>query len=161
MGMILDRIEKTGNMSDMKEVAGLRNVAAHVIQHLNILAQDKSQAERVKKYGDTLAKFGNLIKGLEQRLAEQGAGTMDETQAKIQEKMMLAQVNAEIKQGKAAQQMKQKDEQFLANQARENAALQNKLQQDLAVTEIEANKIDVIAAAEIRKKLNEPPKPQK
>lgn len=152
LGSVIERIVKTGNMTDIKEVYGLKNLATHISQNIGILAQDRAETQRVKKYGDALGEFVNLIKGFEQRLMEQqpqqGNG---EAQARIQEKLILAETNARIKEASSQQKLKQKDEAFIADQARKNASLQNELMRDSQKTAVDVEAKDIETAAEIRR----------
>lgn len=155
LSMVLDRISKTTNMADAKEIYGLKNLVSHISQNISLLAQDKAEAEKVKNYGDALNQFVNLIKGLEQRFMEQEMsqqnGNLSEGDAKIQERLLLAQTNAKIKEDNNQQKLRQKDEAFLADQARKNAALQNDLKRGLDEATLDVEVADIKTAAEIRR----------
>lgn len=159
MGAVIKRIQSGDNVGTRQEVEGLFNVAQHMAEHLSILAQDKSQKERVKKYGDTLGKFMNLVKGFSQRIQEQsgqqGPELTPEAQAKIQSALILAQTQARIKEESAAQRRQQKDADFQARQARDAQAHSVALGKQLQETKIAAAAKDLETAAEIRRKAME------
>lgn len=159
------RIEQTGGMATQQEIIGLQNVAQHIGQHVEIIAQDKNEKQRVKQYGDALGKLMNMVKAYAQRLQEQqqqqagNGGLPPEALAKIQSATILAQTNAKIKEAKAAQQMQHKDASFAAGEQRKNVQLQQDLQRDLAQTNVDIAAQDLTTQAEIVRQGRKPQKP--
>ena len=58
-------------MADIKTIQGLQNMANHIAQHIQIIAEDPNEKQRVKVYGDQMGKMMNLVKAMAQRLVEQ------------------------------------------------------------------------------------------
>lgn len=163
---VIARIEGTTKMATQAEIIGFQSVARHIGEHIQILAQDKNEKQRVKKYGDALGKLMNMVKAYAQRLQEQqaqdqaGAGGLPpEAMAKIQSATILAQTNAKIKEAKAAQQMMHKDTSFKAGEQRKNVQLQQDLQRQIAETQTDIAATDLTTQAEIIRQGRKPQKP--
>jgi len=141
MATVIQRIEQSGGMASEEQIIGLQTVAQHVSQHIGIIAQDEEEKQRVKQYGDALAKMGNMVKAYVQRLQEQkakrnGQAQIDpETQAKIQGTIITAQAKAKNmreshgirtaqKQVQFDQTMKQKAEQHRQDLTQKAAEIQ-------------------------------------
>lgn len=105
MAMVIQRINQSGGMASPKDITGLTNMAQHISQHIAIIAQDKNEKQRVKKYGDAIGQLMNFVNAYQQRLqqamqkqAQQGNGQQNaELQAKLQ--AQNAQAQAKIQQG--------------------------------------------------------------
>lgn len=71
MASIIKRIEQlqSGNAT-IDEIIGLQNMAGHIAQHIQLIARDKAEKERVRKYGDDLKNLMNMVKAYQQRLQE-------------------------------------------------------------------------------------------
>lgn len=163
---VIARIEGTTKMATQQEIVGIQSVAAHIGEHVKILAQDKNEKQRVKQYGDALGKLMNFVKAYSQRLQEQQAeqqggngGLPPEAMAKIQSATILAQTNAKIKEAKAAQQMQHKDASFQAGEQRKDAQLQQDLQRQLQETQVDIAATDLTTQAEIIRQGRKPQKP--
>lgn len=126
MGMIIKGIEAQGGMTTPEKVVGLQTMAQNIQMHIAKIAEDAEEKARVKKYGDILGKFMNLVKAYAQRLAERqqanGENGVDpETKGKIQSMVILAKTKAAIKAKEAEQKMKlnqQKHQLGMANEVR-------------------------------------------
>lgn len=139
MAFKIQMIEQGGGMADPKELMGLQNMANHISQHIQILAQDKNEKQRVKKYNDALSGFMNRLKAYAQRLQEmaqksqqngQGNGQMDpKDQAKIQATVMTAQAKAKLAAESHAQRTAQRQLQFEQQMKQDQQRAQMDLQQ--------------------------------
>lgn len=94
MAQVVKKIEASGGMATAEQISGLQNVAQHVTQHMQILAQNPAEKSRVRQYGKELGQLMNLVKAYAQRLQEQmqkqaqaqaqgNGGVPPEAQAKI------------------------------------------------------------------------------
>ncbi len=112
-------IQNTGENGDIKTVQGLGNMAQHISQHIQIIAQDPNEKQRVKQYGDQLGKMMNLVKAMGQRLQEQmqeqqqnGQQLDPETQAKVQGQVLQSETKAKLASESHAQRTAQRQLQF-------------------------------------------------
>lgn len=137
MAMKVQQIMQTGGVGTPQDVIGLMNAGTYVSQHIALLAQDESEAQRVKQYGDMLGKIGNEVKGFAQRQAEAAAqqnGHQDpETQAKVAAIAMTTQAKVQAKQLTDAQKLAHKEQAFRQKQAME----MEKTRADMFVTGME------------------------
>jgi hypothetical protein len=127
MAAVVQKDMQQGGMATPQEITGLQTMAAHIAQHLQILAQDPTEKARVKQYGDALGKLMNQVKAFAQRLQEamqkqaqaNGNGGVDgETKAKIAAEMMKAQVKAKNQRESHAQRTAQRQLQWEMEQQR-------------------------------------------
>lgn len=116
LGMLtasVERIKQTDNMGTPQDIAGFSAVIQDIQNHINLLAADEANNERVKQYGDHLGQLVNDIKGFAQRQqqAQESAAAQSqqnpEAIAKAEATAMLAKLKAEIDSSKAAQKMEQ------------------------------------------------------
>lgn len=122
------QIMKTGGLGTPQQLIGLHMAAIYVGQHIQIIAQDPNEKQRVKQYGDVLGKLMNEVKAMEQRqqeMAEQSAssnGDMPpEVKGKVAAEVIKAQAKAKIQTESAAQRRKHRDLDFIATQKRQDA----------------------------------------
>ena len=117
MAFVIQKIEAKGGMATQDQITGLQNMAQHITQHIQIIAQDKGEKERVKKYEDALGGFMNRVKAYQQRLMQaqqkqaqqNGKGGPDpEAMAKIQSQSMLAKNKMNLARESHAQKAAQK-----------------------------------------------------
>lgn len=139
MQSVIGRIEESGGMATAQEILGLQNVANHLQQHMQIIAQDESQQQRVKQYGDSLGKMMNMVKAYGQRLQEQ---MQKQAEASQVDPAAMAKVQAEqaklgMEQAAHAQDMIQRQQEFEADQKRKNAEFLQRLQQESAKTQVD------------------------
>ena len=124
MAVKMQQIEQRGAMATQEEIIGLQNMAQNIGEHIQIIAQDENEKGRVKNYGDTLGKLGNVLKGYMQRLQEQQQqaaqqqGGDPELQAKLQAKIIEAQAKAANTRESHAQRTAQRQTQFEMEQER-------------------------------------------
>jgi len=126
-------------------------------QHIDIIAQDENERQRVKQYGDVLGKIGNEIKGMAQRLQEQmqkqqqaGPQTDPELESKIMAQQKLADAKVENNKNASAQRTAQKQIAFEKEQMRKDAQLQAELQREQQRTAVELKLGDVTAANQLQ-----------
>lgn len=113
MALVVKRIEAGGQMATPQELTGLQNLALHIHNQIQLLAQDKRTAPLAKKYDTELGQLSNMVKAYAQRLAEQakqGQGQqMDPAdQAKIQAIIMQAKVKTQLAAQSHAQKTAQR-----------------------------------------------------
>lgn len=120
--------EQSGQLPDPKELFGFQNVAAHITQEIEVVAQDKNEKQKVAAYGQALGEITNLIKAQMQRLQEamaeqqgqNGQGGMDpKDMAKIQAIQLQAQAKAENTRQSHAERTAQRQIKFELEQKRE------------------------------------------
>lgn len=120
MAHIIQGAQQNGGMADMKTIQGLQNMANHIAQHIQIIAQDPNEKQRVKVYGDQLGKMMNLVKAMAQRLVEQmkqqqqqqGQQGDPAAKAKVEATMLQAQTKAKLSSQSHAQKTAQRQIQF-------------------------------------------------
>jgi hypothetical protein len=119
MAHIIQGAQQQGGMTDIKTIQGLQNMANNIAQHIQIIAQDPAEKQRVKQYGDQLGKMMNLVKAMAQRLVEQmqkqqGQGEQGDPQAraKMQATIIQAQTKAKLSSQSHAQRTAQRQIQF-------------------------------------------------
>ncbi len=129
------RVGKT--IPTMEQLMGMNNIANHVQQHIEIIAQDKAEGQRVKTYGDQLGKIQNVLKGFAQQVAEQqkaaaqnGAQMDPETQAKIQSTQAMTQAKVEANKIAHSQKTAQRSISFEREEVRKDEELKAKIQRD-------------------------------
>lgn len=137
MTIIVQRLEKSGGMASEEQIVGLANTYQHALQHIQIVGQDKNEAELVKKWVDALSKIMSLVQAYAQRLQEQqqsqgGQGMDPELMGKLQSMVITEKSTAKIKEAQAAQKFQHNDAKFQAQQLREDA----KLRADIAAKDL-------------------------
>lgn len=159
MAAVIQRIEGTGGMATPQELAGLQNVAQHIGQHLQILAQDKNTKQAVRQYGDELGQLMNLVKGYGQRLAEQqqaqaqqGNGGLDpKDAAKIQGQMLMAKVKADNAAKSHASRTAQKQLSWEREEMRKEQQHALDMRRQMHQTRVDTASQDLVTAATIRR----------
>ena len=163
LGMVIQKIEQRGGMATPEEITGLQNVAQHIAQHIQIIAQDKNEKQRVKQYGDELGKAMNMVKAYVQRLQEaqqkaaeaqqQGNGGMDPKDvAKVKGMQLQAQAKAENTRESHAQKTAQKQAQFSLDvqrkQQEHEQAMAQKQQEDALELQKQEQQLQIDMARE-------------
>lgn len=114
LALRVQMIEQKGGMATPDELMGLNNLAMMIQQQIALVARDKNEKARVKKYGDDLKNLTNMLKGYAQRLAEQAkkqaaqAQPDPAAQAKIQTMTMAAETKAKLAADSHAQKTAQR-----------------------------------------------------
>ena len=143
MATVIQRIQSSGGMADMRDLAGLQNLAGVSVQgqpipdqslnasnvrtHLALFAQHESPETKakVKQYGDGLGKLMNFVKAAAQRLQEQttkgngsGQPVVDpKDKAKVAGQLMIAKAKAQNLRESHATRTAQREVQFRQQQA--------------------------------------------
>jgi hypothetical protein len=159
MAMIVGRIQKSGGMAKPEQLVGLQAVGQTIGEQIQIIAQDKSQQDRVKKYSDALGKIMNLVKAFAQRLQQQmkaaqqnGNGQMDpKDKAKVQAIMLQAKVKAKNAADSHAQRTSQRQVQWEMEEKRKQQEHQLDLAKDVREHHHDIAAKDIQTAAEIRR----------
>jgi len=155
MANVVTRIQNTDNMGTPQEVIGLNTVAQNVEQHIQIMASDPSNKQKVKLSQDALSQLTNEVKGFQQRQqeAQQAAQSQSaqnpEVQAKIQAVAQQAQVKMGVTHATAQQKMQQKEAAFEQKQAHQQQAFEQKLLQSEATFRSEMEKMITDAKAQL------------
>lgn len=147
---------------NMEDVQGTANMANHIGEHIGLIAQDKNEKERVKRYTDQLSQITNIIKQQAKAMSEaqqqqegQQGGPDAETQAKIQTMMLQAQTKAKNTSDAHAQRTAQRQIQFELQQQQAQQRAEFDLQKQRAESQIQLQAKAADAAISTRKKANQ------
>jgi len=152
MELVVNKVLQQGGVPSQDTLFGLENMAQHVEAHIQIIAQNKEEAQRVKQYTDVLGKMQNEMKAFSQRIQEQmqaqqqqnGNGGPDpETMAKIQGTIITAQAKAKNADDSHARKTAQRQITFEQKTAQDQVKSQLELQ-----TQAAKDKLDLIKAAQ-------------
>lgn len=148
---VVARIEQQTNLATNNELVGLQTVAQYVGALVQQIQQDPANAPKAKQIGTALMEITNILKGFQQRLAQQAAAAQPnpEDAAKVQGMVLQAQTKNQIAQANAAQKLQHKNQAFEAEQARKNAALLQDEQRKSVQTGAEIHRNHVQTKAEI------------
>jgi hypothetical protein len=129
LAMVIAKAQKQGGMATQDEITGMGALAQHISQHIQIVAQDEHEKERVTNWGKALGKLMNLVKAMAQRLQEQqkkqseaqaqGGGVDPKDKAKIQGMLMISDAKAKNARESHAQKTAQRQLQWEMEQKRE------------------------------------------
>jgi len=129
LALMLQAAEQNGNMAAPEQIVGWTNMAQHIGQFLGVMASNDEDKPKVRQYGDALGQLMNLVRGFAQRLQEQmqqqaASGNADpkmqETMAKIQSDMLVAQQKIKNMEISHAQRTAQKQVQFEMEEQRKD-----------------------------------------
>lgn len=140
LGAVVKRVEDSGGVATWNEIVGMVNLGDHIEQHIQILAGDPEQKQRVKQYEDALGRLMNMVKAYRQRFDEaqkaqqQAQGGPDPADAaKLAAQQAQSQAKIESGRESHAQRTSQRQVQWEMEQRREqerhNADLQRQEQQ--------------------------------
>lgn len=156
MGAMVKKLEfqrANGFDLEMDDIMGLQNMAGHIGEHIQMIAQDRNEKERVKRYGDALGNLMNLVKAFGQQVMEehqaQNQGGDPEVAGEIKKKLILAQTDAQIKAAAAKQKMDMKQAQFEQRQIQSAQNHQISIGKEVQKTKAEIARTDALTAAEI------------
>lgn len=136
--------ESGQQMPTAPQVLGFQNVLAFIEGYLQRIAQDESMMPFVTQIQEDLGLISNSVKALEQQVMEQqeamqqNGGMSPEAQAKIVDAGIVAETKGRIAEATAAQKLDQKQQQFVANEARKDAQTSAEIQRKLIMTKVEA-----------------------
>jgi len=124
MAGVVQRIEANTNLATPAEVIGLQTVEQYIGRLIQQIGQSKQNSQIAAKLGHDLGQLSNIVKGFAQRAAEQqGAGNDQRVQMlEMQLKLKNAELDAALKQ-----------QQFVADQQRDNAKTAAEIQRGNAV----------------------------
>src|SRR5262249_45524190 len=100
------------------QINGMQNIYQHILQHIQIVAQDENEKQRVVEWQKQLAKLMNYVKAFAQQLQQkqqaqqQSNGGDQETAAKIRAQIITAEAKAKNTRESHAQRTVQKQLQF-------------------------------------------------
>ena len=159
MAIIVGRIQKSGGMAKPEQLVGLQTVAQTIDEQIQIIAQDKGQQERVRKYSDALGKIMNLVKAFAQRLEQamkaaqgNGNGQMDpKDKAKAEAIVIQAKVKAESSSTAHAQKTAQRQVSWENDETRKREQHDLEMQEQRQLLQTEIASEDIRTAAEIRR----------
>ena len=144
---------------DGDKLMGMFNVIQHIGQHIQIIAQDKNEKQRVLGYQNAITGVSNQLKAFAQQIAEQqqaqsGGGVDPELGAKIQAQIITAQAKAQNTRESHAQRTAQRQVQFEHEQQRKDVEFSSDLQrrnlQASQELEIEKKRADIALEKERR-----------
>lgn len=148
LSAIIQKIEMAGGNADEATIVGLKNVDSHIAMHIQMLAQDPNEKERVKQYADDLGRLMNLVKAYEQRLAQQqqqaGPQLSPEAISKMASEKIVAEAKAANMRESHAQRTAQRQIQWEMEQGRK----QDEHNQQMRNTQNEAALNAMIKTAE-------------
>ena len=151
----IQQIEGNGSMATQDEIVGLQNTLAHVGQHIEIIAQDETQKDRVRGYQDAIGKISNVIKGYVQRLQEQGAQGQGQPApdpkdaAKAEVMVIEAKTKAKLAAESHAQKTAQRAVQFQMTQQQKAEAHQQQMASETHRTEVNVSLESMRAAQQL------------
>lgn len=151
LALMVHEIETQGGMTTAEKIKGFQNVAKHISEQIQLIAQDPEEKDRVKEMGDHLGKIMNLVKAYQQRLEQQmkkaaqqngnGAGGIDaETQAKLKGKLLIDQAKAANMRESHGARTAQKQIQWELDQKRKQEEHKIELQREAEKHHVEMGK---------------------
>jgi len=136
-----------------ERITGLVNVAHHIEQHVQVLAQDASARERVRGYQALVNQVMQQLKAYAQRVTEMeqagSQGQMSDAQAKIIGMQQIAAAKAEIMGKTADVKLEHKDAAFIAEQKRKDAQTTFEIQRKSALTHADVAAKDLTTTADL------------
>ncbi len=118
--LLVAKAKQRGGMATAEQIEGMQRIAQNIVEHIQVIAQDKNEKQRVKQYGDVLAKAMNEIRAMAQRLQQQmqqqnghqGDGMDPKDKAKIAATIMHQKTKDELAAKSHGQRTAQKQIQF-------------------------------------------------
>lgn len=145
---VVQAVLQGGGVGTPEQAHGLDGAALYTQAYIDMLAQDRTQKDKVTAYGKQLGKLMNEVKAMHQRQeqamkkAQQGNGGPDpEAMAAIQAKAAETQVKLEGKKAADKQKLDHKQQAFEADQQRKNMGALGDVQRDSMKATVEAHKI--------------------
>jgi hypothetical protein len=161
MALIVQRIEQQqGSMAKPEQLQGLQMVGQTIGEQLQIIAQDKTQKERVRQYSDALGQMMNMVKAYGQHLQqamEQAAQQNGQQQidpkdlAKIQGMQLQAEAKAANTRESHAQRTAQRQVQWEAEQRRKQDEHNMDMRRQAVELQTDVTATDLETAADIRR----------
>jgi hypothetical protein len=167
LGMLVDRTMQANNPTPEK-LMGFGNVAEYIGAHIQILASDENEGERVKEYGDALGKIGNEVKAMTQQMEQQQQaqqpqnGEVEKEKIKLEAMKLATNVKIENSReshaAKTAQKQttwefmmkqKQQDHEFEMEKQRQQHDLD--MQKQLHQTQVDDDATSIITSGELKR----------
>lgn len=156
MGGVVQGVMQGGGVGTPQQAHGLDGAELYTQAYIQMLAQDKTQKERVTAYGKALGKLMNMVKAMHQRqdeqtkAAQQKNGQDPETMAKIQGKQAETAIKLKGKQASDAlkltskqkadsQKLQHQQQSFQAEQKRKNIETLGDVTRDTMMATIQAH----------------------
>lgn len=146
MALIISQGQKSGNMLPIKDITGLQNIAAHIAQHIQIIAKDEHAQQVARQFSDQLGKLMNEVKGFASRLQQameaqqksNGNGQMDPKEmAKLQAQQMQNQAKIQNTRESHAQRAAQKQIGWEKEESRKDQQHQLDMQRQVEQTRLD------------------------
>lgn len=149
MAMVLKNLQ-SGTPSP-HDIAGAANIGQTIGQWINLLAQDKTQAAKVKQYGATLADLNRAVDEIGKQVQPAANNGVDPvTQAKVAGVTLQAQTKAQLTQAAGQQKLQQKEVAFQQKTVQTQQKHRQSLQQQLDAASVDTATTDLKTAADIR-----------
>jgi hypothetical protein len=140
LGMSVQRVMQTDHMGTPQQLLGFQMVAQYISQHLQLMAQDKREKQRVRQYADVLKRIMNEVKGMAQRqqqAAQQQAPPDPREMAKLQSAAQMHQIKLQGKQQQDQQKLQHKQLSFRQDQQHKEMQTRAEIQRKNALTAAE------------------------
>lgn len=159
LAIVVGRIQKTGGMAKPEQLIGIQTVVKTIEEQIQIIAEDKTQQARVRKYSDALGKIMNLVKAFAQRLQQQmkaaaanGENGQDpKDKAKAEAIVINAKVKADAASTSHAQKTAQRQVSWEADEKRKQQQHELDMQAERQQLEADIKATDIETAATIRR----------
>lgn len=154
--------QQGGELPDGKTIVGMVKLYAHIVENMQILAQNEAEQQRVRQYGDLLKDAMNQVKQFANQLAEkqQQQSEAQSEMVKMQVLMAQAKVKSMIAVNEAKLKAMLQTAEFKSDERRKNMEVQADMQRKgmetmsdvqalMASTTAEIEALDAKTAAEI------------
>lgn len=127
LSLMVNALMQAGGMAKQEDIAGFKNMAAHIDKYLKQMAQNPEDKPQVTQYEHILSQVMNHVKAFEQRLIQQmkaaakngqQGGLDGKTIGQIKAAEILAQTKARLGEERSAQRMAQDQARFEMEQQR-------------------------------------------
>lgn len=172
MKTTIDKIMATGGVGTPEDVAGLQMIAGQTVEgqpiegngalnHIQILDQEPTNKDEVKKLSDALSKLMNEVRGIAQRQAEQqqqqpGNQLPPENAVRLKAMLVESETKAKIAEENAKQKLSHKQQAFDQKLAQKQATDELSNAQKIRDAEIQETQADLSTAAKIRREAEQP-----
>lgn len=143
-----------GHQPQAQQVMGLTNCYKHVVGHIQIVAQNPNEKQRVREWLDRLKVVMNNVKAWGQQLdqAHEAAQEQNGDGGKMAATVIQAQSKAKIDEARNVQKMRHTEQKFIADQQRRNVQTLADIKRQNAQTQAQIAATDMTTAANIRAK---------
>lgn len=143
----------------MAKVIGLQNMGNNIGEHIQMIAKDPNEKQRVRKYGEQMGELMNAVKQMANQVQEQmkaqgggDNGQAAETQAKVQSMIIQAKAKVDVGAKSHAQKTAQRQIQFEMDERRKQQKFEMEMRQQQLETaqEIEKQHLNTQQEASVR-----------